>query len=247
MDLPPFIEAFGRKFKVHDFIPKPMRCYQCQRFGHTKLQCVSPVICSSCGENHVYDTCPNKDNKKCINCHENHSAAHRGCPEYIKTHEILKIRAIQKVSYAEAAKRFLTQNKTMALDTETQHTPVADTTNNQEDINNRDTFADKLRKDTKPVPSQGQNTQNVPLHGQNIKEFLNFNYSNYKAIHVAQPDKTNIEEFDTLTCKLVTFVLGVLAAIDKSKDRRVVKNLICDVASDFLFDGEIQFRWRTSE
>ena len=39
------------------------------------------------------------------------------------------------------------------------------------------------------------NTNPVPSHGENTKEFLNFNYNNYKAINVAQPNKTNIEEF----------------------------------------------------
>jgi len=232
--LPSVIQAFGRKFKVHEYIPKPMRCHQCQRFGHTKLQCTNRIICPSCSENHLYDSCPNKDIKKCVNCHENHSSAHRGCPKYIKTQEILKIRAIQKVSYAEATKRHLNQNKPVALNTESHHTSVADTPNDTEDINNRDNFVDQIIDDTKPVPS----------HGPNTKEFLDFNYSNYKAINVAQPNKTYIEEFDPLTCKLMTFVLGVLAAIDKSKDKQVVKNIICDVASDFLFDGEIQFRWR---
>jgi len=222
-----------------------MRCHQCQRFGHTKFECTNPIICPSCSENHLYDSCPNKDIKKCVNCHENHSSAHRGCPEYIKTQQILKIRAVQKVSYAEAAKRHLNQNKTVALDTETQHTPVAgtsndheytvtDTPNDHEDINNRDNVVDQLTDYTKSIPS----------HGSNTKEFLDFNYNNYKAVNVAQSNKTYIEDFDPLTCKLMTFVLGVLAAIDKSKDRQVVKNIICDVASDFLFHGEIQFRWR---
>jgi len=105
MDLPPFIQAFGRRFKVHNYIPKPMRCDNCQRFCHTRSQCPNSVICSRCSGNHLYKDCPNQDIKRCINCNGNHSAAHKGCPDYIKTHNILKIRAVKKVSYAEAVKR----------------------------------------------------------------------------------------------------------------------------------------------
>src|SRR6218665_1376247 len=60
MDLPPFIHAFGRKFKVHEFVPKPMRCDRCQQFGHIKLHCSRPEICSRCGENRSYELCPHR-------------------------------------------------------------------------------------------------------------------------------------------------------------------------------------------
>ena len=30
MILPPFIQSFRRRLKVHDYIPKPMRCDKCQ-------------------------------------------------------------------------------------------------------------------------------------------------------------------------------------------------------------------------
>jgi len=112
MNLPPFIHAFGRRFKVFEYIPRPMRCDKCQQFGHLKQHCARPEICSRCGENHSYELCPyrhNNDVKKCINCHGDHSAAYRGCPEYVKTQEILKIRTVNKVSYAEAAKKYISE------------------------------------------------------------------------------------------------------------------------------------------
>src|SRR6218665_1628440 len=241
MNLPPFIQAFGRRFKVHAFIPKPMRCDKCQQFGHTKFKCSRPEICSRCGENHSYELCPYRHNseiKKCINCHGEHSAAYRGCPEYIKTQEILKIRVVQKMSYAEAATKYISESKKVVYDIDKQHSPVADTPNYSEEINNDENDFPNLSVDK---------TTNVPSPGENTKEFLNFNYSNHKAINVAQPKKTNSEEFDALTCKIMAFVLGVLASIDKSKDKRHAKDLICYGASDFLFEGEIQFRWKTQE
>src|SRR6218665_3932696 len=67
--------------------------------------------------NHSYELCPYRHNnevKKCINCHGDHSAAYRGCPEYVKTQEILKIRTVNKVSYAEAAKKYISEKKNSA-------------------------------------------------------------------------------------------------------------------------------------
>src|SRR6218665_3822763 len=128
------------------------------------------------------------------------------------------------------------RKKNIVHDKDKEHSPVSDTLNYIETINDDENSFPKLSVDkTNPVPPAGENT----------KEFLNFNYNNYKAINVAQRNKTNIEEFDALTCKIMTFVLGVLASIDKSKNKTHAKDLICCGASDFLFEGEIQFRWKT--
>ena len=42
---------------------------------------------------------------KCPNCHGQHSAAYKGCTEFIKAKEVLKIKIEQKMSYAEALKK----------------------------------------------------------------------------------------------------------------------------------------------
>jgi len=247
--LPQFLEVDGRRYRIYPYVPKPLRCFRCQHYGHSVGFCRLKVVCSGCSGNHSFAECPDKTNKKCANCGQGHSAADRNCPLYIKTQTALRIRAQQNVPFADAVNKvgeLQRQNVNLnvavtntssysskvkiGLQTQTE----ADTSNNHENINSRDCSADQLTEDTKSVPS----------HDENTKEFINFNYNNYKAINVAQPNKTNIEEFDPLTCKLMTFVLGCLAAIDKSKDKQAVKNTICDVASDFLFDGEIQFRWR---
>ena len=142
------------------------------------------------------------------------------------------------MSYAEAAKRYGAQSETMLNNTDRQPLPVANTSNDSENVINRDdSYADQFTENTEPVHTSGQNT----------KDFLNFDYNNFKAINVVQTKKTNIEEYDDLSCKLMTFVMGVLAAIDKSKKRVDAKDLICSGASDFLFEGEIQFRWKENK
>ena len=74
-----------------------VRCYKCQRYGHSSRNCNHNEYCSSCGENdHNYKTCPvkNEPNKHCcINCwrynqtnptklrQTNHTAVSSDCPE----------------------------------------------------------------------------------------------------------------------------------------------------------------------
>src|SRR6218665_3935632 len=50
---------------------------------------------------HTYTYTYTNEIKKCINCHGEHSAAFKGCPVYVKTQEILKIRNFQNVSYMQ--------------------------------------------------------------------------------------------------------------------------------------------------
>src|SRR6218665_2407822 len=113
------------------------------------------------------------------------------------------------MSYADAATKYIPESKKVVYDIDNPHPPVADTPNYSEEINNDENDFPNLSVDK---------TTNVPSPGENTKEFLNFNYSNYKAINVAQPKKTYSEEFDALTCKIMAFVLGVLLTSPKTKD-----------------------------
>lgn len=60
---------------VREYVPKPMRCYNCQRFGHTANACKGRRRCARCGEDHEYGHC-NHEQPKCCNCGGNHSVAY---------------------------------------------------------------------------------------------------------------------------------------------------------------------------
>jgi len=83
------------------YIPKPMRCYNCQRFGHTAKVCKGRRRCARCGEDHEYGQC-NHEQLKCCNCGGNHSVAYGGCEVMKKEREIQQIRTRNKITYAEA-------------------------------------------------------------------------------------------------------------------------------------------------
>ena len=95
-------------FKTELYIPRPLRCFNCNRFGHTSTHCKSQVRCTTCGAAHDTKTCE-KTVIKCSNCGGDHSAASTKCPRYIKEAEIIKIKTVKNISYVEACK--LTNNQ----------------------------------------------------------------------------------------------------------------------------------------
>ena len=60
--MPSEIHIGWLNYKVREYIPKPLRCFKCQRMGHTAQQCKRRQRCAKCGGEHEYGKC-NKDAK----------------------------------------------------------------------------------------------------------------------------------------------------------------------------------------
>ena len=57
---------------VSPYIPNPLRCFKCQKFGHGKNACRGRETCATCGQvGHTGSDCTNEP--KCPNCTGNHS------------------------------------------------------------------------------------------------------------------------------------------------------------------------------
>ena len=108
--LPENITLCYQRFTVKQYVPPVVRCFQCQRFGHTAQQCRGKARCVRCGGPHSFDQCERKENPICVNCGEKHSAAYNGCLEAKKAKELQKIRVENKLSYAEATKAWKEKN-----------------------------------------------------------------------------------------------------------------------------------------
>lgn len=93
-------------YMVREYIPKPMRCFKCQKFGHVAARCKEEQSrCARCGGKHEYGKCGKGVQPKCCNCGGAHSAAYWGCEVMKREVEIQKMRTEKKLSYAEAAKQ----------------------------------------------------------------------------------------------------------------------------------------------
>ena len=107
--LPDIVYCGFKRCRVREYIPEPIRCYNCQRFGHKAAVCHSKKsICSKCAGNHEVKECPTitseteNDTPRCANCDGAHPTSYGGCPAYKRAKEIVKIQTTEKLSYAQA-------------------------------------------------------------------------------------------------------------------------------------------------
>ena len=91
------------RFKMHQYIPRPVRCFRCQAYDHTAASCRRDAPrCARCTEPHDTRDCTSAT-RLCVNCGQQHSAAWSGCPTYVKK------RAERAQPTNEAAGRLLAQ------------------------------------------------------------------------------------------------------------------------------------------
>ena len=81
---PSDVKAAYMRIPVEIYIPNPLRCFQCQMFGHGKATCHRKQVCAKCSqEGHVDTDCTNTP--CCSNCAGTHPAYSRDCPKVAET------------------------------------------------------------------------------------------------------------------------------------------------------------------
>jgi len=98
-----------QSFTVQEFVPRPVRCYKCQRYGHVATNCRGSARCPKCGESHGYEECTT-ETPSCLHCGGNHSVAFKGCPKYKEAQQVQSYKFKNKVSFAEAVKAVVPKN-----------------------------------------------------------------------------------------------------------------------------------------
>ena len=88
------------KVKVSLFIPNPMWCYNCNKFGHTSQCCKVAPKCQWCGKDKHEGGCDGP--KKCSNCSGSHASSDKECPVWIKEKEIQRVGIEQRIPFPEA-------------------------------------------------------------------------------------------------------------------------------------------------
>ena len=90
--------------KVEDYIPSPMRCFKCQRFGHLGKRCNRQAVCGKCAkQGHTFKDCKEKK-PSCANCKGDHPSFSRKCPLYLEEKEVQSLKSERKISIPEARK-----------------------------------------------------------------------------------------------------------------------------------------------
>lgn len=189
--LPERVTMLYQSFKVRLYVPPALRCYKCQRFGHTATNCnSSSQICPRCSGSHSYQDCPDKDQLKCSNCGGNHSAAYKGCPKYKQAVEVQRVRVENKISYKEAVHivkenvqsyasvveksskqtRNLSQSSTAQQSQEPTNPPTQKSTCNCKCTCNNQSQAQP--NPTASTSSVASTSQNVGISSENLVSFL---------------------------------------------------------------------------
>ncbi|GBN69365.1 hypothetical protein AVEN_15741-1 [Araneus ventricosus] len=99
------------RLSVRTYIPNPLRCFKCQRFGHSKISCRGTLTCSRCAEvGHESTDCTRTE--KCVNCKGEHTSFSRNCIAWRQEKEIISTKIKKQISYQEASKLVKSQTPT---------------------------------------------------------------------------------------------------------------------------------------
>jgi hypothetical protein len=99
--LPTAIQVGYINVKVDPYIPNPIRCFSCQKFGHLSKNCQKPPACANCGSlEHDFNSC--NQLSKCLNCGRDHPSSSKKCEKWIFEKEIQKTKVTLNIPYHEA-------------------------------------------------------------------------------------------------------------------------------------------------
>ena len=102
--LPQSVFLGSMAYQVREYIRPPLRCYNCEQFGHVAGFCRGKRKCAKCSGDHVIQNCE-AEAPKCPNCGGDHAAAFCGCMHSVQARRVQAVRENDKVSYAEAVQR----------------------------------------------------------------------------------------------------------------------------------------------
>lgn len=93
-------------YPVRLFVPEPMQCFNCRRFGHQAKSCEARQRCARCGRDHKTESCTSKrESFRCVNCGGAHSAAFGGCPKRKEAQKIISVAQQLRIPRAEAKEK----------------------------------------------------------------------------------------------------------------------------------------------
>ncbi|XP_021368101.1 uncharacterized protein LOC110459918 [Mizuhopecten yessoensis] len=98
--LPQILTIGYQRYNVSVYIPNPLRCRNCQKYGHHEKRCRRKSICQYCGrEGHTEQNDCDIANLRCVNCEGKHAASSLDCPTWSQEREILRVKYTRGVSF----------------------------------------------------------------------------------------------------------------------------------------------------
>jgi len=94
---------------VEPYIPNPLRCFNCQKYGHSSRACKSTALCVHCVKS-GHESAQCKNHQKCINCKGDHSASSRECPKWKLEKRVQQIKVERGISFPDARKVVLSEH-----------------------------------------------------------------------------------------------------------------------------------------
>ena len=144
VETPKSLKIFYQIIPVELYVPNPLRCFNCQKFGHHENNCPADdgSVCEKCGTgNHDHLTSQCKNPTKCVNCGGNHISRSSDCEVWKKEKEVMKIKVTQRLTYPEARKIYDQQKPEFSFSKVVQsmsakpETKTASTQFNEKDFN----------------------------------------------------------------------------------------------------------------
>lgn len=112
ISVPKSLKIFYRIIPVDVYVPNPLRCFNCQKFGHHESNCPEDPgsVCENCGTGgHDHHTLRCKNPVKCVNCGKDHISKSNLCEIWKKEKEIMKLKVTKNITYPEAKKLYENQ------------------------------------------------------------------------------------------------------------------------------------------
>ena len=111
-NLPDTLLAGHIRYQVRVFIPNPLRCFTCQRFGHSSKFCKQAPRCQKCGEAPHGDAACSAP-VKCLSCNSTeHNTSSNQCPIWKREKEICAVKVTNGVTYQQARRTVEEKNTT---------------------------------------------------------------------------------------------------------------------------------------
>lgn len=99
--------------KIRHYIPQPLRCFRCQKFGHTSKNCTREPICF-CGHP-IHEGSPCEGSFICVNCQGPHAANDTNCPKLKEEKAIQELKVKERITYYEARKKIITSTPVQSV------------------------------------------------------------------------------------------------------------------------------------